>query len=473
MSTGTLIVKTYQEPAVMAIMEEAGRLRSADGGGKYIIEQSPVNSRGSNGMVERAIRSVEHQVKVMKDALEYRWSSKLGAKHSIVPWMIEYAAVLLNRFEVSKDGKTAFERNKGRKAKTLGIEFGEAVLWKRRADGGALGKFTCLWEDGVYLGLRGSSGELIVGDEKGVWRTRTIQRKPVQTRWGQQEIEKVRWVPWAKNEDDPEIDGEKMEVTRMTRREVEEEKKPDVKAPMRFQIKKEDLDKHGFTSRCWGCRAMMKGTTRQAHSEECRKRMTEAMSNDERVKKSERNIDEYMASKLEEQDKKRAKTEDNVENQKDEGSGQAAGSGLSAEERGESKEVRKRGQEEGASNQEGMGDEEEVASKLGGAQAVFGKSGALTTFGGLLVSLGGRRGPQRHCPDGNAVKRTRMEEEARLERRKKEGEDEMKDNEPEDLEERPKKMAKDVETRNVGGLEVNQERDDPEQGRFDEERYRV
>ena len=175
----------------------------------------------------------------------------MRAKHAIAPWMVEYAAVLLNRFEVGKDGKTAFERSKGRRAKTLGIEFGEAVLWKRKAVGGALGKFTCLWDDGVYLGVRGSSGELIVGDERGVWRTRTIQRKPISTRWDQKEIENIKWVPWDKKEEDPKVDGEKYEVTRMTERDVEEEKEAaDQKAPMRFQIKKEDLQTHGFTARC-------------------------------------------------------------------------------------------------------------------------------------------------------------------------------------------------------------------------------
>ena len=56
---------------------------------------------------------------------------------------------LLNRFEVGHDGKTAHERNK---TKVLGMEFGEATLWKRRPVGGALGKLSCLWEEWLFLG---------------------------------------------------------------------------------------------------------------------------------------------------------------------------------------------------------------------------------------------------------------------------------------------------------------------------------
>ena len=62
---------------------------------------------------------------------ERRWKREIAAVECIIPWLIEWAAHVLNRFEVRKDGRTAYERCKGKKAKHLGIEFGEAVLWRR------------------------------------------------------------------------------------------------------------------------------------------------------------------------------------------------------------------------------------------------------------------------------------------------------------------------------------------------------
>ena len=122
------------------------------------------------------------------------------------------------------DGKTAYERNKGKKAKVLGIEFGEAILWKRRPVGGALGKLSCLWEDGLYLGIRGQSGELIVSDREGVWRTRTVQRKPIEDRWPEDAYEMIQKTPWADAEKD-EMQGETEKlVTEMTEAEKEAEK---------------------------------------------------------------------------------------------------------------------------------------------------------------------------------------------------------------------------------------------------------
>ena len=93
--------------------------------------------------------------------------------------------MLLNRFEVGRDGKTAYERLKKKAAKMFGLEFGELLLWKRKPIGGALGKMSCMWEDGVYLGLKATTGEIIVGTKSGVWKTRSVQRRPLEERWPQ------------------------------------------------------------------------------------------------------------------------------------------------------------------------------------------------------------------------------------------------------------------------------------------------
>ena len=47
--------------------------------------------------------------------------------------MVEYAALLLNRFEIGKDGKTAYERHKGKKARALSLKFGEACDVEEKA----------------------------------------------------------------------------------------------------------------------------------------------------------------------------------------------------------------------------------------------------------------------------------------------------------------------------------------------------
>ena len=73
---GDMIVKSDQEPAIMAIVTEVGRVRAASGSGRYVVENSPVGSSSSNGVIERAVLSVEQQVRV-----EERSRGKMGSSH--------------------------------------------------------------------------------------------------------------------------------------------------------------------------------------------------------------------------------------------------------------------------------------------------------------------------------------------------------------------------------------------------------
>ena len=54
--------------------------------------------------------------------------------------------------------------------------FAEVILWKRRRAGGPLAKVICMCEDGGYLGVKATTEELIVGDMRGVWLSRTVRR---------------------------------------------------------------------------------------------------------------------------------------------------------------------------------------------------------------------------------------------------------------------------------------------------------
>jgi len=109
-----MIMKSDQEPALKALVDDIARKRSP---AKTILENSPVGSSQSNGIVERAIQSYEGMLRVVKGGLEDRWDAKIPDGHSIFAWMSEYCGFLLNRFEVGADGKTSYERLKGKKAK--------------------------------------------------------------------------------------------------------------------------------------------------------------------------------------------------------------------------------------------------------------------------------------------------------------------------------------------------------------------
>ena len=130
--------------------------------------------------MERAVQSVEQFVRTLKSALDERMAVKIDTLHPVLTSLCEYAGLLLNRLEVSSDGKTSYERVKGKPAQVIGVEFGEKVLWKFPVHGldRKMQKINARWCYGLFLGVRSTSGELIVADQetKSMKYTRTVLR---------------------------------------------------------------------------------------------------------------------------------------------------------------------------------------------------------------------------------------------------------------------------------------------------------
>ena len=115
-------------------------------------------------------------------AFEGRIGRDINAKESVVTLMPEYAAYLMNRREVGKDGKTAYERSKGKKATVLGIEFGEKLLYKVKPKD-KNEKINPRWEYGIFVGVRRRSGELWIAIKDHVFAVRSVRRIPIESRW--------------------------------------------------------------------------------------------------------------------------------------------------------------------------------------------------------------------------------------------------------------------------------------------------
>ena len=107
-----IIVKSDNEPALVSVVDGVGRLRAIRGGGRMAVEHSPRYCSKGNGIIERAVQSVQGVVRTLRSALEARWGRRIDEGHAIWSWMTEYVAHLLTRCEVGRDGKTAYERVK-------------------------------------------------------------------------------------------------------------------------------------------------------------------------------------------------------------------------------------------------------------------------------------------------------------------------------------------------------------------------
>ena len=68
---------------------------------------------------------VENYVKTLSLALKLNMGVPIPIEHPIVDWLVEYSSYLLNKYQVGKDGKTAYGRLHGLETRERLCQFGE------------------------------------------------------------------------------------------------------------------------------------------------------------------------------------------------------------------------------------------------------------------------------------------------------------------------------------------------------------
>ena len=96
---------------------------------------------------------------------EGRLGVRIPNDHPLMSWIAEHATYLLNRYQLSTDGRTAYGRIHGKESTARICEFAERVLWyvpkKHRA------KLDARWRYGVFLGRALDSDQNFVGLSNG------------------------------------------------------------------------------------------------------------------------------------------------------------------------------------------------------------------------------------------------------------------------------------------------------------------
>ena len=144
-----IIFRSDNEPAILALKDAVRKECDAE----IILEEAPVGDHRANGLVENAVKNVQGQFRVLKDALESRHGRRLEGGHQAAPWLVMHAASVINRGRKDEEGFSAYRRWKGREFNKPVAEFGECVLYAPAMSVGR-NKFDTRWSEGVWLGVR-------------------------------------------------------------------------------------------------------------------------------------------------------------------------------------------------------------------------------------------------------------------------------------------------------------------------------
>eukprot|EP00438_Fugacium_kawagutii_P000480 Skav216940 [mRNA] locus=scaffold3396:50058:57739:+ [translate_table: standard] len=263
-----VILRSDNEPAVKALKSAVKAAASCE----VVLEESKTGDSQSNGLAESAVKETKRQCRATKSSLEEKMGKEVKDTHPLWSWVARHGDFLMSRYRVGSDGRTPYERLKGRRWKRPMVCFGEKV-WFRPLKSYVAGNsdLAAKLKVGRYVGTHGRNGDVLIMTPEGVWKGGSIKRVPLEQRWDDEDFEKLRGTPWNLR---PRLaeDVDSLPV-RIELPPAEGKLSPDPavrdSGPRNLYVKRKDVEGH-FTPGCPGCIAIQTGLPVRSHNSECR-----------------------------------------------------------------------------------------------------------------------------------------------------------------------------------------------------------
>ena len=311
---GHTILKSDGERSIVALRTALAKFH----GVKVVPGDPPRGESQSNRTIEEAGKTVREFVRVLREHVQDKAEVELGASD----WMVRWAAMMVSRFLVGKDGLTAYERRRGRKCRIPVVAFGKKVWYKEIRPGKErANKLESEWREGLWLGHSRRSNEAVIGTRAGVVRAYAVKRMDEESRWAKY-LQEMKGTP---QQPDPSRPGLAIPI-KVNIDPPHEESPAPAEGPVdechrqvrRMRITGVMLQKYGYTEGCDGCR-YKRARMREArpHTEVCRRRIGEAKMEDETDRRKEEEEDERvnwrLAEKMEKILKEKQETAETIE----------------------------------------------------------------------------------------------------------------------------------------------------------------
>ena len=174
-----LLVKSDNEPAIVALCNEALRRLRIEGITQASREGPPAYDSSSNGAVENAVKAVQGLLRTVKLGFERKANCVVPEEHPLLAWMVEHVGWILTTRVRRTDGRTGFHHVRGRPFHKRQVELFEQCLYKLPIKGpvrDAQAKLGERWRRGIFLGVDRTTSEYLLWDDGAVASARAIQR---------------------------------------------------------------------------------------------------------------------------------------------------------------------------------------------------------------------------------------------------------------------------------------------------------
>ena len=149
--------------------------------GEEVIPQGPPEGdHMANGPVEMAVREVKRQCRTLQILC-------IADDRQFLSWLSRFAAQVINKMRIGRDGKTSEIRRFGRRWRKPTAQFGEKV-WFRKIREDGVSSFASHMTQGIFVGHHDRTGAVLCLTKNGIVRGKSWTRRTLSDAW-----ESTKW----------------------------------------------------------------------------------------------------------------------------------------------------------------------------------------------------------------------------------------------------------------------------------------
>ena len=123
----------------------------------------------ANCHVEMAVREVKRQCRILRISAEQNTSVRIAHDSPLLSSLPRFAAQVMNKMRIDKDGMTSEMRRTGRRRRKPITQFGEKV-WFRKIGEDGVSSFASRMTQGIFVGHHDRTGAVLCITKNGVVR---------------------------------------------------------------------------------------------------------------------------------------------------------------------------------------------------------------------------------------------------------------------------------------------------------------
>ena len=190
-----IILKCDCEPSTQALQDAVIHACV----GVEVIPQGPLEGdHMANGRFEMAVREVKRHCRTLRMFAEQNTSVRIADDSPLLSWLPRFAAQVMNKMRIGKDGKTSEMRRTGRRWRKPMAQVGEKVWFHKNGEDGVSSSASRKTQ-GIFVGHHDRTGAVLCITKNAVVRGKSWTRQTLSDAWKSTKWEGLCCKWWLQN----------------------------------------------------------------------------------------------------------------------------------------------------------------------------------------------------------------------------------------------------------------------------------